>query len=133
MNKGKHIAVLGAGTMGAGIAAQYAMSGYDVKIYSRTEDTLRRACKTVEKNSLLMQLEMGFSELDAESMKNRISYTASLECAVTDAWYVVETVVENIEVKKKLYEQLDNLLDENVIISSNTSFLNILLSISFIK
>ncbi len=125
MDKNKTIAILGAGTMGAGIAMQYAAYGHKVALYSRTEATLERARKTIEKSCLLYAENRLVPEQDALNAKNNITYTTSVEEAVADAWYVVETVAERANIKIELYNKLDELLPEDVIISSNTSYMNI--------
>ena len=119
------IAVLGAGTMGAGIAAQYALYGHEVTLYSRTCQTLERAAKTIEKSCDLLAAEGLFSKEVTERAKSLIAYTDSVEQAVAGAWYVVETVSERADIKKELYQKLDELLPSDVVISSNTSFMNI--------
>lgn len=125
MTKRTTIAVLGAGTMGVGMAVQYAMYGHEVMLYSRTQTTLERAKKTAGKNCTLLGGEAPFSSEIAEKAKSLITYTDSVEEAVMDAWYVVETVAERVDVKTELYRKLDELLPEEVIISSNTSYMNI--------
>jgi len=121
----KTIAVLGAGTMGAGIAMQYAAYGHNVVLYSRTEATLERARKTIEKSCFLYAENGLVPEQDALTAKDRVAYTTSVEEAVKDAWYVVETVAERANIKIELYNKLDEILPEDVIISSNTSYMNI--------
>lgn len=119
------IAVLGAGTMGPGIATTYALQGYEVALYSRSQTTLERAGRVVAANMELFVQEGQLDAAAAEAAKNRISYTDSVETAVKDAWYIAETVVEKIPVKTELYAKLDAILPEGVIIASNTSSLNI--------
>jgi len=125
MEKEKKIAVLGAGTMGAGIAAQFALYGHQVSLYSRSQGTLDRAKKTIEKSYELLTQTSKLSPLESETSIKRISFTTDLHEAVTGTWYVVETIVERISEKTELYQTLDSLLDKDVILSSNTSFLNI--------
>ena len=119
------IAVLGAGTMGPGIATTYALQGYSVCLYSRSQATLERAARVVKSNMELFVQEGQIDRETADAACNRISYTDSVEEAVKDAWYIAETVVEKIPVKTELYAKLDAILPEGVIIASNTSSLNI--------
>lgn len=121
----KRIAVLGAGTMGAGMAATYALYGNPVSLYSRTESTLSQARKII-KGALETFLEEKI--IDAATMKQamgRIAYTTSLQEAVHNAWYVVETVTEKKDAKTGLYQTLDGILPNGVILASNTSYMNI--------
>ena len=119
------IAVLGAGTMGPGIATTYALQGYEVALYSRSQATLERAARVVASNMDLFVQEGQIDRESADAACKRISYTNSVEDAVKGAWYIAETVVEKIPVKTELYTQLDAILPEGVIIASNTSSLNI--------
>ena len=125
MNDMRKIAVLGAGTMGPGIAAVYAAAEYEVSLYSRTEKTLDRARTTTEGIfSLFREAEMYPAEALAGAAE-RITYTTSVPEAVDGAFYAVETVAEVPEVKREIYRQLDELLPEEALISSNTSYMNI--------
>jgi len=124
LNKNK-IAVLGAGTMGAGMVTTYAAGGYEVCVYSRTQKTLDRAAKVIASSFDLLVEENMIAKEAAEAAIKNITYTTSVEEAVQDAWYVAETVVEVEEVKTELYAQLDKILPEEVIIASDTSAMNI--------
>ena len=125
MTKDKRIAVLGAGTMGAGMAATYAAYGFPVSLYSRREETLQRA-RQVIRNAVQLFAEEGLISSDeAEVALSNISCTTSLEQAVSGAWYVAETIAEKRDAKEALYEALDNMLPEGVIIASNTSYMDI--------
>ena len=119
------IAVLGAGTMGPGIATIYALEGYEVALYSRSQATLERAGRVVASNMDLFVQEGQLDPAKAEAACRRVRYTTSVADAVEGAWYIAETVVEKIPVKTELYAQLDEILPEGVIIASNTSSLNI--------
>ena len=125
MNDTRKIAVLGAGTMGAGIAAVYALCGYRTALYSRTEKTLDKSKATIRAAAALLMEQELYPKQDLEEVMGRLHFTTSLEEAVEGAFYVVETVVEIPETKKQIYERLDALLAEDVIVSSNTSYMNI--------
>ena len=122
MNK---IAVLGAGTMGPGIATVYALHGHKTSIYSRTENTLSQAKSIIESNIDLLVSEGAINKSNAENALSNLEYTTNLENAVSSAYYVAETIVEKPEPKRELYTRLDALLPEETIIASNTSYLNI--------
>lgn len=121
----KKIAVLGAGTMGPGIVTAYITHGYEVAVYSRSQDTLDRAAKVVQNNLLLFSQEGILDREQAQEAAQRVRYTTSVADAVEDAWYIVETIVEKPEAKITLYNQLDELVEEGVIFASNTSALNV--------
>ena len=113
MDQEKRIAVLGAGTMGAGIAAQFALYGHKVSLYSRSQGTLDRAKKTIEKAYELLSQTSGLSPLDSETSLKRIFFTTDLTEAVAETWYVVESIVERAPDKAELYQTLNGLLGED--------------------
>ena len=125
MQNDKIIAILGGGTMGPGIATTYILAGFCTNLFSRSQETLDRAKKVVESNLQLFCEEGIISEQESHNASERINYTTDLSHAVNGAWYVVETIVENKDAKKQLYQQLDELLPEDTIIASNTSYLDI--------
>ena len=121
----KKIAVLGAGTMGPGIAQTYAMGGYEVKMWTRSESTREKA-----KASLRAQLETFADEgeikaEDVDVIYNRVSFALTVEEAVDGANFIQETIVENRDAKIALYQQLADCVGPDVIIASNTSAMNI--------
>jgi len=124
MNKEK-VAVLGSGTMGPGIAVTYALSGYTTALYSRSQKTLDRAKTVIASDLQLFVEEEIISEEKAKAAFARVQFTDSVEAAVEGAWYVAETIVEDPDAKKELYAQLDELLPAEVIIASNTSYMNV--------
>ena len=121
----KKIAVLGSGTMGHGIAQRYAMGGYEVSVYDIADAALENAKVMVETN-LATFIEEGYmSAEEANAAAKRIHYTTDLGDAVRDAQFVQESVPERPEIKKNIYEKLDEILPmEGVIIASNASTLN---------
>jgi len=125
MIRSDRIAVLGAGIMGSGIAAVYALGGYEVGLYSRTEKTLEKAMKSIREAIALVTEEGLYPMQDLETVVGRIQCTTNEKEAVQDAFYVVETISEVKEVKEALFNTLDKILPREVIISSNTSYMNI--------
>lgn len=120
----KKIAVLGAGTMGPGIAQAYAGGGYEVAIYTRREETLEKA-KVMLKSNIRTFVEQGlYTEEEAAAVENRVSFVRTVEEAVKDAQFVQETVAEKPDVKAAIFQQLDELLPRDVIIVSNASSLD---------
>lgn len=125
MTQSNRVAVLGAGTMGPGIATTYALHGYRTSVYSRTQNTLEQAKGIIESNLQLFAQEGIIDEAAAADALGRLEFTDSVSQAVQGAWYVAETIVEKPQPKKELYAQLDAILPEDVIIASNTSYLNV--------
>ena len=121
----KKIAVLGAGTMGPGIAQTYAMGGYEVTMWTRSEATREKA-KVSLKTSLETFAEEGeIKPEDVDVIYGRINFALTVEDAVKGADMIQETIVENRDAKAALYEQLAACVDSDVIIASNTSAMNI--------
>jgi 3-hydroxybutyryl-CoA dehydrogenase len=121
----KKIFVVGAGTMGSGLAQAYAEAGYQVTLYSRTQQTLDKAI-TLAKSSLETVAQEGLVKAqDIPTIMGRIKTTTSVEEGCKDADIAVETIVEVAEEKKKIFKELDQYLPPRAIIGSNTSFLNI--------
>ena len=121
----RKVAVLGAGTMGPGIATSYCVEGSLVGLYTRSQKTLDTAKAVIASNLELYVQEGILTREAAEAALGRITFTTCLEEAVQDAWYIAETVVEKPEVKQALYTKLDAILPPEVIIASNTSYLNV--------
>ncbi len=118
------VAVIGAGTMGNGIAHVFAQHGFEVILVDIAQDALDRALQTIEKN-MERQVRKGIlSEEEKTRALQRIRPTTQLEDART-ADFVVEAVVENKDLKKDLFRQLDALLPPEVILASNTSSISI--------
>jgi len=119
----KNIGVVGAGTMGMGIAQVAATSGFEVILNDVSEDFLQRSLKIINK-SLSKLSEKGKIEEDKETILSRIKTTTSF-ADLKKAEFVVEAVYEDFEVKKKVLTELDKLLPPSVILTSNTSSISI--------
>jgi len=121
----RDIAVIGAGTMGPGMALVFAQYGYGVKLFSRRQETLKKA-KSIMRTSLGTLAEFGIlKQEEIESILSRVDLTNSLKEAASDANVICETVAESREIKKEIFEQLDRICPPKAIFTSNTSSLNI--------
>lgn len=121
----KKIAVLGAGTMGPGIAQRFAMGGFDVCMYTRSEATMEKAKAGLAKSCDTFVKEGIISAGESERILESVSFSRSVPEAVAGAQLVLETIVENRDAKIALFKELDEVLPMDTIISSNTSALNI--------
>jgi 3-hydroxybutyryl-CoA dehydrogenase len=119
------IAVLGAGTMGPGIAQIFAMGGYQVTMWTRSEATRNNAMATLRKGLETFVQEDLLEEALLESVYNRVGFASTVEEAVQGADFIMETIVENKDAKSALYQQLDACVGDDCIIASNTSGLNV--------
>ena len=120
----KKIAVLGAGTMGPGIAQVYAMGGYTVTMWTRSESTRDKAIASLKAQLDTFEAEGMLTE-SKDVIMGRISFALTVEECVAGADFIQETIVEKADAKKELYDKLAAIVPEDVIIASNTSALNI--------
>ena len=124
MSEIKRVGVIGAGTMGNGIAQVFAISGYDVRLVDAVAPALDRARSTIEA-SLGKFVEKGKITAEARDVAlARLSTGAELD-ALADADYVVEAIVEDTSAKRDLFARLDALTRPDVILTSNTSSISI--------
>lgn len=118
------IVVIGAGQMGSGIAQVCAMAGYDVKVQDLKQEQLDRGLAIITKN-LARQVEKGrMKEEEKEATLNRLTVTLELDC-VKEADLVIEAAVEKMDIKKKIFANLDEIAPEHAILATNTSSLPI--------
>ncbi|OWU84973.1 3-hydroxyacyl-CoA dehydrogenase [Oceanicola sp. 22II-s10i] len=122
--KVEKIAVLGAGTMGGGITMSMATGGYDVTIIDLNPDNLKRGLGIIENNYRKTAARGGFTEAEVEDALSRIHGATDFD-AVKDADMVIEAVFEKMELKKKIFADLDRLCKPGCVLASNTSSLDI--------
>ena len=121
----RKIAVIGAGTMGNGIAHTFAQSGYEVSLIDISADSLQRGLNTIEKNLDRMLKREKISEDDKQNTLDKITTFTSMNDGLAGIDLVVEAATENMDIKLKIFSQLDELCGENVILASNTSSISI--------
>lgn len=120
----QNIVVIGAGQMGSGIAQVCAMAGYDVKVQDLKQEQLDRGLAIITKN-LARQVEKGrMKEEEKEATLNRLTVTLDLDC-VKEADLIIEAAVEKMDIKKKIFVNLDEIAPEHAILATNTSSLPI--------
>lgn len=120
----KKVALLGAGTMGPGMAQVYAMGGMEVHLCDRSELALEKAKLMLQANLDTFVEEALLDAEEAQTILRRISCFSTIAEAVTGVQFVREAVSEKPDVKKAVFSELDQLIHEDVIIVSNTSSLN---------
>lgn len=119
------ILVVGAGTMGNGIAHVAAQCGYSVRLVDVSADRLSVALQTIESN-LARQAKKGtIADSDIPNILARITQTTDLPAAARDADIAIEAASENFDVKRSIFETLDNAAPEHCILASNTSSISI--------
>jgi len=122
----KVVGVIGAGTMGNGIAQVFAQSGFTVKLVDVAQPMLDRARATIEKSLARFVDKAMMTAADRDVALSRLHMTTSLD-QLGDADYVVEAIVESAEAKRVLFTSLDALTQPDAILSSNTSSISITL------
>ena len=120
----KHIGVIGAGTMGNGIAHVFAQSGYSVRLIDLSEEALEKALATISKNLDRMVAKEKISDADKTKTLNNIETFTDIS-SVKGLDLVVEAATENMDIKLAIFSQLDELCDEHTILGSNTSSISI--------
>lgn len=116
------VGVVGAGAMGSGIAQVAAQAGHAVVLYDTQEAALKRAEEGLRTN--LKKLEEKGKIEQADAILSRITYTLSLE-DFKHTGLVIEAIVENLEVKKKVFFSLENIVDQSTVLATNTSSLSV--------
>ena len=120
-----NITVLGAGTMGNGIAHVFAQNNFKVNLVDISSEALENAIKTISKNLDRMVAKEKISDDDKNSTLNNLSTTNSIENGVKEADLVVEAATENTSLKIKIFKELDELCPEKTILATNTSSISI--------
>ena len=120
----KKVAVIGAGTMGNGIAHVFAMNGYDVKLVDISEDALGRAVETIGKN---LDRMVAKGRLKVKDKKNTLANIVTSTDIVTikDRELVVEAATENVDLKLRIFKELDVNTKKTCILATNTSSISI--------
>ncbi len=120
----KHIAVIGAGTMGHGIAQVCAVAGYDVTLIDIAPEQLERALGSIRKSVEKLHSKGRLSDEQRDAALENITTSTKLEGAA-DADVAIEAVVENLAVKTEIFEHLDELTAPDAILASNTSSISL--------
>ena len=120
----KKVGIIGAGTMGAGIIQVFAQGGYEVAYTSRSEATREKALALITKNLGRLVEKEKISGDERDAALGRISHGPDLS-VVKGACLIVETIGEDLELKKKYFAELDEIADPDAVIASNTSAISI--------
>ncbi len=122
----KTVGVVGAGTMGNGIAQVFAQSGITVRVHDMAEGALERARKTIERSLAKFVEKGGLSAADRDAALGRLAMSTDLD-SLREVDYAVEAVAEDLAIKRAVFRHLDQILRPDVIIASNTSSISITL------
>jgi 3-hydroxybutyryl-CoA dehydrogenase len=124
----RRVSVIGFGTMGTGITQIIAQAGYEVVARDVSDDLLRRGLEIIRSGPFGLEKAVQKGRItrgEADAVLSRIRVTTDLAEAVRDADFVVEAVFENLEVKRKVFAEVDKLAPRHALMVSNTSTLSI--------
>ena len=121
----ENITVIGAGTMGNGIAHVFAQSGFKVTLVDISDKALEKAIATITKNLDRMINKEKISAQDKENTLNNISTNNSIQSGVKNAELIVEAATENTDLKLSIFKEMDSSSPENCILATNTSSISI--------
>ncbi len=121
----KNIAVIGAGTMGNGIAHTFAQSGFQVQLIDISQDSLDKGMATITKNLDRMVAKERITEDDKKATLANITTYTDMTAGLEYASLVVEAATENVDLKLKIFKQLDEATAEDTILATNTSSISI--------
>ncbi len=121
----KNITVIGAGTMGNGIAHTFAQNNFSVNLVDISEEALSKSLENISKNLDRMIKKEKISLKDKEAILENITTFTDLTIGVQDTDLVVEAATENIDLKLKIFKQLDEICNPNTILATNTSSISI--------
>lgn len=119
-----NVSIIGSGTMGSGIAQVAATSGCAVKLFDLNQEALSKSKNALETTLSKLVEKEKINATEKSRIQNNISYVNNLK-DLSDSDLVIEAIVENLEVKRKVFSELETLVSENTILASNTSSLSI--------
>lgn len=121
----KNIAVIGAGTMGNGITHVFAQSGFKVALIDISQNALDKGLATITKNLDRMVAKEKINEEQKTQTLNNITTFTDMKAGLANAELVVEAATENVDLKLKIFRDMDNFTNENTILATNTSSISI--------
>ncbi len=121
----KNVAVIGSGTMGNGIAHVFAQTGYKVSLIDISQASLDKGLATIAKNLDRMVAKEKITEAEKTATLANITTHTDMKSGVSGAELVVEAATENVDLKLKIFRDLSELTENNVILASNTSSISI--------
>jgi 3-hydroxybutyryl-CoA dehydrogenase len=121
----QRVAVIGAGTMGAGMGMCYAQAGYEVTLYDVQLAQLTAALERIANSQAVFVAEELISAEEAEAARGRIATTTDLAEALDDVQFVLEAAPERLNLKQRLFREMEGLCPADTILATNTSGLSI--------
>ena len=121
----KNISVIGAGTMGNGIAHVFAQNGYQVNLIDVSQEALEKAVKTISRNLDRMVAKEKITELQKKNTLNNLTTISEIKSGVENAELVIEAATENLDIKLSIFKEIDLHSPKECILSTNTSSISI--------
>ena len=121
----KNIAVIGAGTMGNGIAHVFAQNGYNVNLIDVSEEALQKAMTTISKNLDRMVNKEKITVLEKDKTLHNLNTTSNLKKGLESVELVIEAATENLDIKLSIFKEIDLLAPKSCILATNTSSISI--------
>jgi 3-hydroxybutyryl-CoA dehydrogenase len=121
----RNVSVIGAGLMGHGIAQIFASKDYHVHLLDVKDELLSKALQNIRLNLSIMAQKGVVLESEIDTVISRIKTTTNMAEAASEAQLVIEAVTENLELKQKLFQDLDRLCSPETILATNTSVMSI--------
>jgi len=120
----KKIGIIGGGAMGSGIAQVFAQAGHPVVLYDTNQDALDRSKQNLAKTFEKLVAKEKYTTEKAQEIQDAIEYASSLD-AFASIDLMIEAIIENLDIKKSVFKQVEEIVSENCILASNTSSLSI--------
>ena len=121
----RNIVIIGAGTMGNGIAHTFAQNNFEVTLIDINQNSLDKALKTISNNLDRMVTKEKISLIEKNNTLNNITTKTNINSTLTDVDLVIEAATENLDLKMKIFKELDDYYSSNTILASNTSSISI--------
>lgn len=125
MDKIKNVAVIGAGLMGGGIAQVVAQAGFQVMVRDVNDEMLKKARAKIEKKLASAVSKKRLEEAQARNILGRLRFSTDMSETLMSAQYVIEAVPENLELKRRIFTEIDDLAPDGAVLATNTSELSI--------
>lgn len=117
----RNVSVIGGGYVGRGVALQFAWAGFGVLVYNRSAGSAARARAEIEKSLGVLVEADALSEGEAREASERVAWTQDFRKAASGGDFIVEAVAESLELKREIFERLDDAAPPDVILASETS------------
>lgn len=117
----ERVSVIGSGTMGHSIAISLAWGDHPVKVYCINNEAAEDGLKNIDAKLEVMIKHKAINLNEAEEIKNNIKLNTSLAETLSDTTFIIEAITENLELKRELFNNISEYIDEKTVLASNTS------------